>query len=454
MAAYTLQNKTWLDFFVEISDEKPDKKVMDAAGKHLVEKASLQRPSDAVGATDVDIRDTADYKDVSMPVRALMGRAIRAANVISDEVKKRRMIASPQQNSKSLETSIVQAAGRDASGGVIAAAVQSALEEKWTISGLLGKAGLAHTAQTLIGPLGSWALCKAEVDNAEEEKRPAHAYVEFLDKAMIGTWLPAEATGGRSGITGEDASNVDKEKLKDINEALKSLSETPRFFRNLNQWNATYDRFTIMAVSTKMMTWLQLISYRQVITRIAEEAKTTGVSELLAVVYDEIQRKELRDRCQRKDPDLKLDDEFRMINKENLDIARAKLPTILKNVKVVGTGASAGGGQSSLGAIGGAHLAASDHFRIQQNNAARVMADTNVHQFLGAQQALQNGGARVVQPGGGRQPPPVPPPRPSRRAADLPPAEQRPVDAKTGKPLSNKKMKSKLFMGGAKGVKH
>ena len=87
MAVYTLQNKTWLDFFVEISDEKPDKKVMDAAGKHLVDKASLQRPSDAVGATDVDIRDTADYKDVSMPVRALMGRAIRAANVISDEVR-------------------------------------------------------------------------------------------------------------------------------------------------------------------------------------------------------------------------------------------------------------------------------------------------------------------------------------------------------------------------------
>jgi len=87
-----------------------------------------------------------------------MGRAVRAANVISDEVKKRRMIASPQANSKSLETSIVQAAGRDASGGVIASAVQSALDEKWTISGLLGKAGLAHTAQFLIGPISSWAL--------------------------------------------------------------------------------------------------------------------------------------------------------------------------------------------------------------------------------------------------------------------------------------------------------
>ena len=450
--SYTLQNKTWMDFFVDIPDEIPEKKNMDLARDHLKKKALLDRPSDSVGASDQDLRDTDGCKDVQMPVRALMGRAIRAANVISEEVKKRRMIATPQQSSKSLETSIVQAAGRDASGGVIAAAVQSALDEKWTISGLLGQAGLAHTSQFLIGPIGSWALCKAEVDNAGEEKRQAHAYVEFLDKAMIATWLPAEATGGRSGITGEDASNVDKEKLKDINEALKSLSETPRFFRNLNQWNATYDRFTIMAVCTKMMTWLQLTSYRQVIARIAEEAKTTRVSELLAVVYDEIHRKELRDRCQRKDPDLKLDEEFRTINKENLDIARAKLPTILKNVRVVGAGGSAGGGQSSLGAIGSAHLAASDQFRIQQNSAARVMADTNVNQLLGSQQAPQNGGARVVQQGG-RQPPPAPP-RPSRRAADLPPAEQRPVDAKTGKPLSNKKMKSKLLMSGAKGVKH
>ena len=98
--SYTLQNKTWMDFFVEISDEKPDKKIMDTACEHLVKKAALQRPSDAVGATDQDLRDTDGYKDVPMPVRALMGRAVRAANVISDEVKKRRMIASPQANSK------------------------------------------------------------------------------------------------------------------------------------------------------------------------------------------------------------------------------------------------------------------------------------------------------------------------------------------------------------------
>ena len=36
--AYTLQNKTWMDFFVEISDEKPDKKNMETAHGHLVKR--------------------------------------------------------------------------------------------------------------------------------------------------------------------------------------------------------------------------------------------------------------------------------------------------------------------------------------------------------------------------------------------------------------------------------
>ena len=97
--SYTLQNKTWMDFFVEISDEIPEKKNMDLARDHLKKKALLDRPSDSVGASDQDLRDTDGYKDVPMPVRALMGRAIRAANVISEEVKKRRMIATPQQSS-------------------------------------------------------------------------------------------------------------------------------------------------------------------------------------------------------------------------------------------------------------------------------------------------------------------------------------------------------------------
>ena len=49
-----------------------------------------------------------------------------------------------------------------------------------------------------------------------------HASVEFLGKTMVAVWLPYETTGGKSGIIGEEMSSSDKEKLENINEALKN----------------------------------------------------------------------------------------------------------------------------------------------------------------------------------------------------------------------------------------
>ena len=51
------------------------------------------------------------------------------------------------------------------------------------------------------------------------------------------------------------------------------------------QWSASYDQFCLMAVGTKMMRWLQLLPYRQIVLNIAEEARRDGVSEMLAAVY-------------------------------------------------------------------------------------------------------------------------------------------------------------------------
>ena len=148
---------------------------------------------------------------------------------------------------------------------------------------------------------------------------------------------------------------------------------------------------------------------------------------------------------------MELDKEFRVVNKEMVDIARSKLPTILNHVRVVGQAQSTG--NSTLATIGGAQAAQmmSDQYRTQQNNAARVVADTNVNQFMGVQAALQNGGGRAIQPGCAKQ---TQIQRPSRRAEDLPLVTERPIDKKTGKPLSNRKMKSKMSMSGAQGVKH
>ena len=43
--------------------------------------------------------------------------------------------------------------------------------------------------------------------------------------------------------------------------------------------------------------------------------------DIVAAVCDEIVRKDLRDRCQRQDTTLKVDDAFRTIDKDTLDVS-------------------------------------------------------------------------------------------------------------------------------------
>ena len=219
--AAALASKTWMQLFTEVSEETPPQKTMETARDHLVKVALLVKPADSVGVGESDLRETDKYKELALPARALMARAVRAANVLSEDAKKRRMIATPQQT-RTLEASIATAAGREASSAVIAAALQQVVDEQWTISSMLQKAGLSATPQMLIGPMAGRSLCMAEVEKAKNESRPAFQYIELLDKAMIAVWLPAEATGGKGGLTCEDSS-FDKEKLKDINEAFLLL---------------------------------------------------------------------------------------------------------------------------------------------------------------------------------------------------------------------------------------
>ena len=120
MAVTTLHSKSWILFFTEISDEAPEQNVMEEAHDHLVKKCALPKLLDAVGLSDTDLRELLDYNKLTMSERALMGRAVRAVNFVAEDSKKRRMVATPQQISKSLETSIVAAAGCEASNASIA----------------------------------------------------------------------------------------------------------------------------------------------------------------------------------------------------------------------------------------------------------------------------------------------------------------------------------------------
>ena len=144
--------------FIAISEEEPENKFVDEADKHLVDKGLVARPADVVGAGEVDYCETEDYKKLALLARTLVGRSTRAANVMREEAKKRRIIATPHNQTRTLESKITSAAGREASSAVIAAAMPMSVDKKWTIGQLLGGAHLTSAPQYIIGPLSGWAL--------------------------------------------------------------------------------------------------------------------------------------------------------------------------------------------------------------------------------------------------------------------------------------------------------
>ena len=71
--------------------------------------------------------------------------------------------------------------------------------------------------------------------------------------------IPPEHVGGKIHWAGEADSILEggaaATTLSQLGSALKSATQTPRFFRNITQWNAAFMRYACAAVSTNQLTW-------------------------------------------------------------------------------------------------------------------------------------------------------------------------------------------------------
>ena len=84
--------------------------------------------------------------------------------------------------------------------------------------------------------------------------RAALTYVDLTSKDILPLWLTPEAIGGKSGFLGEDESLDGEAKTMSLSmlaTALKSATASPRFFRSVSQWSATFFRFGSVAVATQ-----------------------------------------------------------------------------------------------------------------------------------------------------------------------------------------------------------
>ena len=136
--------------------------------------------------------------------------------------------------------------------------------------------------------------------------------------------------------------------LEKVATALMAVTTAPRFFRTYQQWLGAWNRYGLVAISTKHMCVGSVLGHAQTIARISVEKR--GVEQhhvALSVQYDELRRRNWEARATRGDPDLNIKTDSWSIDREILDLAKARLEQVVVNAGLGHRKEKAGPGQST-----------------------------------------------------------------------------------------------------------
>ena len=195
-----------------------------------------------------------------------------------------------------------------------------------------------------------WRLLESENKAATKAVRTAFSYVDLTSKPFLPLWLPQDTIGGKH-MMGSDWAFLDPTTttgtLQQLGAALKAVSSSPRFFRSFPQWLAAFFKYAVVAVGTKQLTWPQVLSYVNVVCELQEKQRAESGNPFLAMLYDDVLRKQISHRAEQKDPTLDINKCFQSIDKSVLEACKLRLDAVLAQVGIQTSDLSAQhGGQS------------------------------------------------------------------------------------------------------------
>ena len=123
-------------------------------------------------------------------------------------------------------------------------------------------------------------------------------------------WMPAEAVGGRVSLLTElediSASGPSSQLSLLLSKALKQLGMGSRSFSTIDQWDSFFQRYVIAEVAIQHSTYAQILAHHAAVLCIVELAVTPIYGIYLAILYNELARKQWAARAARSDPTLDL----------------------------------------------------------------------------------------------------------------------------------------------------
>ena len=169
----------------------------------------------------------------------------------------------------------------------------------------------------------------SDVLKARKENRSAFTFVDLTSREFSPSWVTASSIGGQDRDTVTTVSDDKVAKLSDIGAALCRSLQRPRSYRRAEQWTGAYIKYAAAAVSTEQLTLVQIMSYLNVVLKMANDETVAGRPSGLAWLYDSMFREALAKRAKNHEI-LDFDREMSRVSEEILSSARSRLASSLQ----------------------------------------------------------------------------------------------------------------------------
>ena len=107
--------------------------------------------------------------------------------------------------------------------------------------------------------------------------------------------------------------------------AIKALTTAPRTFRNMSQWTTAFMRYAVVAVAMGQVDSQFVTVHVQTVMRVSLEEST-----MVALIYDDLQRKTWSRRAAKGDSTLKLLDEASTKCLQTVETGKSKVKLVAR----------------------------------------------------------------------------------------------------------------------------
>jgi hypothetical protein len=388
----------WTTFLLAVDDSPPKSNVIEGVSSWLVERG-ITDPRMLEGVSEADIDTNNPPSDLL--TKAFLKRALRCVEVAQQA--KRQKTLNPAERSPTVgvfsdpgagdvASRLLGVVGGDASALALAHSLAGG-SKALDISQRIENSPLAGLPFHMQAEAKIWQQLETETVAAAASSPPrvAFTYVDLTSKEVLPLWLSPDAIGGKLTMSGESDwcvdANASLKTLGQLGAALSSATQTPKFFRSLSQWSATFMRYAAVAIVFNQWTLPAVLTYMNLIYQIVEEEMSSGNSAFLAILYDDLLRRDFSKRAERRDPTFVLADEVQRVNKQIMQAARTRLGTVLETAGITrvktdpaatafgaSSASSASLGQMAAESALAKQNAAANALRVKAEQASRTLA--------------------------------------------------------------------------------